>query len=135
MAGTNFWGTEKEVGQFSAPSMDDKLMEVVGITGFTHLATSKILGIQNQRLAQCRCAKVTILTQLAMQVDGEAWMQEPGTIVVTHKNKARMMVKDKVCVCVCVCVCVHACVRVCPSLPPSLHPSLLTPLSLSYAGI
>lgn len=30
-----------------------------------------------------------------MQVDGEAWLQKPGTIVVSHKNKARMLVKDK----------------------------------------
>ena len=30
-----------------------------------------------------------------MQVDGEAWLQEPGTIVLSHKNKARMLVKDK----------------------------------------
>ena len=100
MAGTNFWGTEKETGQFSAPSLDDKLLEVVGITGFIHLATSKILGIQNHRLVQCRCAKITILSQTALQVDGEAWMQEPGSIVITHKNKARLMFKDKVCGCV-----------------------------------
>ena len=32
-----------------------------------------------------------------MQVDGEAWLQEPGTIVVSHKNKARMLFKSKVC--------------------------------------
>ncbi len=31
-----------------------------------------------------------------MQVDGEAWLQDPGVIVVSHKNKARMLVKDKV---------------------------------------
>ena len=68
MAGTNFWGTEREKDGFSAPSMDDKLMEVVGITGFTHLATTKVLGIQNQRLAQCRFAKVTLSCQQPLQV-------------------------------------------------------------------
>ena len=71
MAGTNFWGTEREKDGFCAPSMDDKLMEVVGVTGFTHLATTKVLGIQNQRLAQCRYAKVTLSCQLPLQV-GEA---------------------------------------------------------------
>ena len=68
MAGTNFWGTEREKDGFCAPSTDDKLMEVVGITGFTHLATTKVLGIQNQRLAQCRYAKVTLSCQLPLQV-------------------------------------------------------------------
>lgn len=96
MAGTNFWGTEKEKEGFSAPSMDDKLIEVAGVTGFTHLATTKVLGIQNQRLAQCRYAKVTVLSEMPMQVDGEARMQQPGTITITHKNKARVIAKDKV---------------------------------------
>ncbi len=40
MAGTNFWGTEKEKEGYSAPSHDDKLIEVVGITGFSHLVSS-----------------------------------------------------------------------------------------------
>lgn len=54
-----------------------------------------VLGIQNHRLRQCRVAKVTLTEELALQVDGEAWLQKPGTIVVSHKNKARMLVKDK----------------------------------------
>ena len=96
MAGTNFWGTEREKDGFNAPAMDDKLLEVVGVTGFTHLATTKVLGIQNHRIAQCRSAKVIIHSELMLQVDGEAWIQEPGIILVTHKNKAKLIVKDKV---------------------------------------
>ncbi len=96
MAGTNFWGTEREKEGFNAPSMDDKLVEVVGVTGFTHLATTKVLGIQNQRLAQCRYAKVVVHSEMPMQVDGEAKMQEPGVVTVTHKNKARVIIRDKV---------------------------------------
>ena len=82
---------------FSAPSHDDKLMEVVAVSGFTSIATAKVLGIQNHRLKQCRVAKLILHgpDPLAMQVDGEAWLQEPGTIVLSHKNKARMLVKDK----------------------------------------
>lgn len=96
MAGTNFWGTEREKEGFSAPSMDDKLLEVVGVTGFTHLATTKVLGIQNQRIAQCRSAKLIIHSELMIQADGEAWVQEPGVILIAHKNKAKLIVKDKV---------------------------------------
>ena len=61
-------------------------------------ATTKVLGIQRQRLAQCRVAKVVLLgpDKVPMQVDGEAWLQDPGAIVVSHKNKARMIVRDKV---------------------------------------
>jgi diacylglycerol kinase (ATP) len=97
MAGTNFWGTEREKRGFSAPSYDDKLVEVVGITGMTQVTTAKVFGIQKQRIAQCRYAKITVHgpDTLPMQVDGEAWLQEPGIIVVSHKNKARMIFKDK----------------------------------------
>ena len=57
-----------------------------------------MLGIQNHRLAQCHYAQLTLRgpDTLPVQVDGEAWLQEPGTIVISHKNKARMLVKDKV---------------------------------------
>ena len=61
-------------------------------------ATARVLGIQNQRITQCRYAKLTLLgpEKLPVQVDGEAWLQEPGTVIVSHKNKARMLFKDKV---------------------------------------
>lgn len=80
---------------FSAPSHDDKLVEVVAVSGLTTIATAMVLGIQNHRLRQCRLAKLTLTEEIAIQVDGEAWLQKPGTIVVSHKNKARMLVKDK----------------------------------------
>jgi hypothetical protein len=98
MAGTNFWGTDREKRGFSAPSYDDKLVEVVGVTGITQVTTAKVLGIQNQRIAQCRYAKIIMHgpDKLPMQVDGEAWLQGPGIIVVSHKNKARIIFKNKI---------------------------------------
>ena len=65
------------------------------MSGLSSIATAMVLGIQNHRLCQCRVAKVTVTEELAIQVDGEAWLQKPGTIIVSHKNKARMLVKDK----------------------------------------
>ena len=72
-------------------------MEVVAVAGLTSIATAKVLGIQNHRLRQCRVAKVILNgpDSLPVQVDGEAWLQKPGIIIVSHKNKARMLVKDK----------------------------------------
>ncbi len=72
-------------------------MEVVAISGFTSIATAKVLGIQNHRLRQCRVAKLILCgtEELPLQVDGEAWLQKPGTIIISHKNKTRMLVKDK----------------------------------------
>ena len=65
------------------------------MSGLSSVAAAKVLGIQNHRLRQCRIAKVTLLEEMPVQVDGEAWLQKPGNIVVSHKNKARMLVKDK----------------------------------------
>ena len=60
------------------------------------IAMTKVLGIQNQRLAQCQYAKVILQSELPLQVDGEAWIQEAGAILVMHKNRSRMLVKDRV---------------------------------------
>ena len=38
------------------------------------IAMTKVLGIQNQRLTQCRYAKVILQSELPLQVDGEAWI-------------------------------------------------------------
>ena len=47
---------------------------------------------------QCRSLRILVdgPEKVPVQVDGEAWMQDPGVISVTHKNKARMIVRDKV---------------------------------------
>ena len=97
MAGTNFWGTDKESGAFQAPSFDDKKLEVIAVMGTTHMAESKMFGVQRHRLAQAETVKLTIHKgrKLPVQVDGEAWLQDPGVIVVRHKNKARMLVYNK----------------------------------------
>lgn len=99
MAGTNFWGTDKEAGSFSAPAIDDKKLEVIAVMGTTHMAESKMFGVQRHRLAQAETVKITIrgIRKLPVQVDGEAWLQDPGVIIVRHKNKARMLVHAKKC--------------------------------------
>ena len=96
MAGTNFWGTDKEAGSFSAPAIDDKKLEVIAVMGTSHMAESKMFGVQRHRLAQAETVKLTIRgsRQLPIQVDGEAWLQDPGVIIVRHKNKARMLVHN-----------------------------------------
>jgi len=31
-----------------------------------------------------------------VQVDGEAWLQQPGVVYITHKNRAQMLTRHKV---------------------------------------
>uniref|UniRef100_A0A8C7N601 Diacylglycerol kinase n=1 Tax=Oncorhynchus kisutch TaxID=8019 RepID=A0A8C7N601_ONCKI len=96
--GINFWGGTKEDNNFGAPSFDDKKLEVVAV----------VINIQHHRIAQCRQVKITILGEegVPVQVDGEAWIQPPGIVKITHKNRAQMLTRDRVCLCLGWCECV-----------------------------
>ncbi|KAH3810599.1 hypothetical protein DPMN_138992, partial [Dreissena polymorpha] len=95
--GSNFWGGTKEVDTFSAPSFDDKILEVVAVFGSTQLAVSRVIDLQHHRIAQCRSVKIMIMGDegVPVQVDGEAWIQPPGYIRIVHKNRAQMLTRDR----------------------------------------
>ncbi|XP_063681030.1 diacylglycerol kinase eta-like [Bolinopsis microptera] len=97
MGGTNFWGTGKGDDGFNTPAIDDRMLEVVGVVGVPQLGISYMIGgLQHHRLAQCRSVRFTVLGDpVPVQVDGEAWMQEPGYIKIIHKNRAQMLFRDK----------------------------------------
>ncbi|XP_064126144.1 diacylglycerol kinase eta isoform X1 [Loxodonta africana] len=95
--GTNFWGGTKEDDMFTAPSFDDKILEVVAIFDSVQMAVSRVIKLQHHRIAQCRAVKITIFGDegLPVQVDGEAWVQPPGIIKIVHKNRAQMLTRDR----------------------------------------
>ncbi|XP_017287301.1 diacylglycerol kinase eta isoform X1 [Kryptolebias marmoratus] len=95
--GTNFWGGTKEDDIFSAPSFDDKILEVVAVFGSMQMAVSRVIKLQHHRIAQCRTVKITIMGDegVPIQVDGEAWIQPPGVIKIQHKNRAQMLTRDR----------------------------------------
>ncbi|CAF1367099.1 unnamed protein product, partial [Didymodactylos carnosus] len=82
---------------FVTPSYDDKLLEVVAVTGCIHLAVSRLMNIRSNRIAQCRTVRIIIQgeSSIPVQVDGEAWLQHPGQIQIVHKNRAQMLSRDK----------------------------------------
>ncbi|KAJ3591060.1 hypothetical protein NHX12_009007, partial [Muraenolepis orangiensis] len=79
--GTNFWGGTKEDDTFSAPSFDDRILEVVAVFGSMQMAVSRVINLQHHRIAQ---------------VDGEAWLQPPGYIRIVHKNRTQTLTRDRV---------------------------------------
>ncbi|XP_022093446.1 diacylglycerol kinase delta-like isoform X4 [Acanthaster planci] len=97
MGGANFWGSTKEDETFTAPSFDDRILEVVAVFGGMQMAVSRMITLQHHRIAQCHVVKITILGEegVPVQVDGEAWVQPPGFIKIIHKNRAQMLVRDK----------------------------------------
>ncbi|TRZ00157.1 hypothetical protein DNTS_025726 [Danionella cerebrum] len=78
--GTNFWGGTKEDDTFTAPSFDDKILEVVAVFGSMQMAVSRVINLQHHRIAQ---------------VDGEAWIQPPGFIRILHKNRTQTLTRDR----------------------------------------
>uniref|UniRef100_A0A3B4AYX7 SAM domain-containing protein n=1 Tax=Periophthalmus magnuspinnatus TaxID=409849 RepID=A0A3B4AYX7_9GOBI len=94
---TNFWGGTKEDETFTAPSFDDKVLEVVAVFGTMHVAVSRVINLQHHRIAQCRTVKITILGDegVPVQVDGEAWVQPPGFIRILHKNRTQTLTRDR----------------------------------------
>ncbi|XP_034721549.1 diacylglycerol kinase delta-like [Etheostoma cragini] len=95
--GTNFWGGTKEDDTFTAPSFDDKVLEVVAVFGSMQMAVSRVINLQHHRIAQCRTVKITILGDegVPVQVDGEAWLQPPGYIKILHKNRTQTLTRDR----------------------------------------
>ncbi|KAL3847643.1 hypothetical protein ACJMK2_018545 [Sinanodonta woodiana] len=95
--GANFWGGTKEDDNFTAPSFDDKILEVVAVFGSMQMAVSRVIDLQHHRIAQCRSVKITIMGDegVPVQADGEAWIQPPGYIRVEHKNRSQMLTRDR----------------------------------------
>ncbi|XP_055868599.1 diacylglycerol kinase delta-like isoform X5 [Biomphalaria glabrata] len=95
--GANFWGGSKQDENFTAPSFDDRILEVVAVFGSMQMAMSRVIDLQHHRIAQCRTVKVTILGDegVPVQVDGEAWIQPPGYVRIVHKNRAQMLIRDR----------------------------------------
>uniref|UniRef100_A0A1I7Z6I9 Diacylglycerol kinase n=1 Tax=Steinernema glaseri TaxID=37863 RepID=A0A1I7Z6I9_9BILA len=96
--GANFWGTSKGA-TFTVQSFDDKVLEVVALFSVIHVASSrmsKVVRMQNHRIAQARQIKIIITGDepIPVQVDGEPWLQPPGHIHIVHKNRAQVLVRN-----------------------------------------
>ncbi|TMS37665.1 hypothetical protein L596_004552 [Steinernema carpocapsae] len=96
--GANFWGAGKG-NTFTVQSFDDKVLEVVALFSVIHVASSrmsKVVRMQNHRIAQARQIKIIITGDepIPVQVDGEPWLQPPGHIHIMHKNRAQVLVRN-----------------------------------------
>lgn len=76
---------------FSAPSVGDGLLEVSTVSGTIELGLNQMSLLHGTRLAQGRRISFTLLEELPMQVDGEPWLQAPGTFDISHLNTVPMM--------------------------------------------
>ncbi|KAA3677994.1 diacylglycerol kinase (ATP) [Paragonimus westermani] len=94
-AGANPWGVEKD-DAFSVPTHYDGQLEIVGVTGVVHMGQIFSCLRTGTRLAQGGHIRITVKSEIPVQVDGEPWIQSPGQIVVLRSAlKATMLKKRK----------------------------------------
>ncbi|XP_004690102.1 PREDICTED: diacylglycerol kinase kappa [Condylura cristata] len=95
--GVNFWGSSSATTEYEAPAIDDGKLEVVAIFGSVQMAMSRIINLHHHRIAQCHEVTINIDGEdgIPVQVDGEAWIQQPGLIKIKYKNAAQMLTRDR----------------------------------------
>ncbi|XP_028271709.1 diacylglycerol kinase theta [Parambassis ranga] len=94
-SGADLWGSEVD-GRYGKPSIDDGLLEVVGVTGVVHMGQVQSGLRSGIRIAQGNYIRLTVSRPIPVQVDGEPWIQPPGHIIISAAGpKVRMLRKSK----------------------------------------
>ncbi|XP_074656115.1 diacylglycerol kinase theta-like [Tubulanus polymorphus] len=94
-SGANPWGPEKE-DSFNKPTHYDGMLEIVGVSGVVHMGQIQSGLRSATRIAQGGHIRITLLTDIPVQVDGEPWLQSAGQVVVLRSAlKATMLKKSK----------------------------------------
>ncbi|XP_056238711.1 diacylglycerol kinase theta isoform X1 [Seriola aureovittata] len=94
-SGADLWGSEVD-GRYGKPSIDDGLLEVVGVTGVVHMGQVQSGLRSGIRIAQGNYIRLTVSKPIPVQVDGEPWIQPPGHIIISAAGpKVRMLRKSK----------------------------------------
>uniref|UniRef100_A0A8C9YYG0 Diacylglycerol kinase n=1 Tax=Sander lucioperca TaxID=283035 RepID=A0A8C9YYG0_SANLU len=81
-SGADLWGSEVD-GRHEKPSIDDSLLEVVGVTGVVHMGQVQSGLRSGIRIAQGNYIRLTVSKPIPVQVDGEPWIQPPGHIIIS----------------------------------------------------
>ena len=95
-AGADIWkvspGSDKDA-KWKPQNSADGMLEVVGITGLTHL-TNIATGLRSGiRLAQASYFRLNLLSALSIQVDGEPWEQPAGEVIISPGGVQATMLK------------------------------------------
>ncbi|XP_059202973.1 diacylglycerol kinase theta [Centropristis striata] len=94
-SGADLWGSEVD-GRHGKPSIDDGLLEVVGVTGVVHMGQVQSGLRSGIRIAQGNYIRLTVSKPIPVQVDGEPWIQPPGHIIISAAGpKVQMLRKSK----------------------------------------
>lgn len=107
-AGTNLWGKRKELAahnaeckksaknksefvELRAQAVDDRLLEVVGLSGLAHMGAAQVGVKHGIRVAQGAEIRLINYAVIPAQVDGEPWAQVPAETKIVHHRQSAML--------------------------------------------
>lgn len=91
--GSNPWGNHADI-QFLPPTHSDGLLEIVGLNGIIHAGCIQPGLSSAVRIAQGQNIRLKVSAEIAVQVDGEPWLQSPCVINISKSAfKANMLKK------------------------------------------
>jgi len=90
MSGSNLWG-QTGSKKWKPQMMNDKLLEIVTVSGTTEFFMIKTGLIHAHRLAQVSQIKLEILHSVSVQQDGEPWVQDPCTITISLFSQDKVL--------------------------------------------
>ncbi|XP_019726948.1 diacylglycerol kinase theta [Hippocampus comes] len=94
-SGADLWGSDADT-RYNKQSVDDGLLEVVGVTGVVHMGQVQSGLRSGIRIAQGTYMRIALRKAFPVQVDGEPWLQPPGHIIISAAGpKVRMLRKSK----------------------------------------
>jgi diacylglycerol kinase (ATP) len=98
--GRNIWGADQGkssdlVTATTTPSTSDGKLEVLGFSSYTHMSTAVALQTTRaQRLQQVIGARFRIRDNMFVQLDGEAWTQDCGSIEILRGPSVDVMLNE-----------------------------------------
>ncbi|KAK4790259.1 hypothetical protein SAY86_017563 [Trapa natans] len=92
MGGVDLWQNEYEHDdEFNLQSMHDEMLEVVCVCGAWHLGKLQVGLSKARRLAQGKVIGIHTSSPFPVQIDGEPFIHQPGSLEITHHGQAFML--------------------------------------------
>lgn len=92
--GINFFGTSNsnkndilQEGDYTSPKLNDGLIEIVGTRSIHHMNQVRLKYKHSIRLGQGKQVTIHLKKKIALEVDGEAWVNPEGIIKIEHLSK------------------------------------------------
>ena len=81
---------------FQKSRKDDKLLEIVAVTGALHLGQLNVGVAKPVQIAQGSRVRIELKRKLPVQIDGEPWMQRaPATLKISVKDSFQMLARPR----------------------------------------